>query len=100
MLKNINFKVNANETVAFVGKSGVGKTTVFKLLCNMYDDYKGKITIDGIDIKELDKESIRGNITIVNQNPYIFNMSIKDNLRLVKKILLIKKLKMPVKWLA
>ncbi len=51
----------------------------------MYDNYKGTITIDDIDIKELDKNSIRGNITIVSQNPYIFNMSIKDNLKLVKQ---------------
>lgn len=51
----------------------------------MYDNYKRKITIDGIDIKELDKDSIRGNITIVSQNPYIFNMSIRDNLKLVKR---------------
>ena len=51
----------------------------------MYDNYEGTITIDGINIKELDKDSIRGNITIVSQNPYIFNMSIKDNLKLVKK---------------
>lgn len=50
----------------------------------MYDNYEGTITIDGIDIKELDKDSIRGNITIVSQNPYIFNMTIKENLKLVK----------------
>lgn len=93
VLKNINLKVNSNETVAFVGKSGVGKTTVFKLLCKMYDDYKGKITIDGIDIRELDRESIRGNITIVSQNPYVFNMSIKDNLKLVKKDITDKEIK-------
>ena len=84
VLKNLSFKVKANETVAFVGKSGAGKTTIFKLLCKMYDDYKGSITIENTNIKELDKDSIRGNITIVSQNPYIFNMSIKDNLRLVK----------------
>ena len=84
VLKNLSFKINANETVAFVGKSGTGKTTIFNLLCKMYDVKKGTITIDGVDIKELDKDSIRGNITIISQNPYIFNMSIKDNLRLVK----------------
>lgn len=50
----------------------------------MYDIKKGDITIDGISIKDLDKDSIRGNITIISQNPYIFNMSIRDNLRLVK----------------
>ena len=85
VLNNLNFKVHANETVAFVGKSGAGKTTIFNLLCKMYDNYEGTITIDEINIKDLDKESIRGNITIVSQNPYIFNMSIKDNLKLVKK---------------
>lgn len=85
VLKNISFKVNANETVAFVGKSGTGKTTIFNLLCKMYDVNSGVITIDGIDIKKLDKDTIRGNITIISQNPYIFNMSIKDNLRLVKE---------------
>ncbi len=59
----------------------------------MYDNYQGKITIDNIDIKELDKDSIRGNITIVSQNPYIFNMSIKDNLKLVKENLTNKEMK-------
>ena len=84
VLDKLSFKVNANETVGFVGKSGVGKTTIFNLLCKMYDINSGKITIDGIDINELDEESIRSNITIISQNPYIFNMSIKDNLKLVK----------------
>ena len=93
VLNNLNFKVNANETVAFVGKSGAGKTTIFNLLCKMYDNYDGLITIDGINIKELDKDSIRGNITIVSQNPYIFNMSIKDNLKLVKNNLTDKEMK-------
>ena len=85
VLNNLNFKVNANETVAFVGKSGAGKTTIFNLLCKIYDNYEGIITMDGINIKKLNKDTIRGNITIVSQNPYIFNMSIKDNLKLVKK---------------
>ena len=85
ILKDLSFKINANETVAFVGKSGVGKTTIFNLLCKMYNVNEGQIAIDDIDIQELDKESIRGNITIISQNPYIFNMSIRDNLRLVKK---------------
>ena len=85
VLKKTSFKVEANSTVAFVGKSGSGKTTVFNLLCKLYDIDSGKITIDGVDINELDKDSIRGNITIINQSPYIFNVSIKDNLRLVKE---------------
>ena len=85
VLDDLSFKIKPKETVAFVGKSGAGKTTIFNLLCKMYDVDEGKVTIDGIDIRDLDKDSIRGNITIVSQNPYIFNLSIKDNLKLVKK---------------
>ena len=93
VLDNLSFKVNANETVGFVGKSGVGKTTIFSLLCKMYEVKQGLITIDGVDINELDEDSIRGNITIIGQNPYIFNMSIKDNLKLVKNNLTEKEMK-------
>lgn len=85
VIDNMNFKIKANSTVAFVGKSGAGKTTVFNLLCKMYNVESGTITIDGVNINDLDKDSIRGNITIISQNPYIFNMSIKENLRLVKE---------------
>ena len=85
VLKDVNFKIKSGETVAFVGKSGAGKTTIFNLLCKMYDIENGNIYIDGNDISVLDKESIRGNITIISQNPYIFNMSIRDNLKLVKE---------------
>lgn len=84
VLDNLNLKINANKTYGIVGKSGEGKTTVFNLLCKLYNHQSGLITIDGEDINSLDEESIRGNITIINQNPYIFNLSIKDNLRLVK----------------
>ena len=84
VLDNLNLKINANKTYGIVGKSGEGKTTVFNLLCKLYNHQSGLITIDGEDINSIDEESIRGNITIINQNPYIFNLSIKDNLRLVK----------------
>ena len=84
-MNHLNLKVHENEKVGFVGKSGAGKTTIFNLLCKMYDNYEGDIFIDNYNIKNLDKDSIRGNITIVQQNPYIFNMSIRDNLKLVKK---------------
>ena len=85
VLKDVSFKIKANTTTGFVGKSGAGKTTIFSLLCKMYDNYEGLITIDGNDIKTLDKDSIRGNITVISQNPYIFNLSIKENLQLVKE---------------
>ncbi len=84
VLKNLSFKIKENETVAFVGKSGVGKTTIFSLICKLYNIDKGQILLDNNDIQNLDEESIRNNVTIISQNPYIFNMSIKDNLRLVK----------------
>lgn len=98
VLSNLSFKVNANSTVAFVGKSGAGKSTIFNLIDKMYDIDSGEILIDGVNINELDKDSIRNNITVINQNPYIFNLSIKDNLKLVKEDLtdeeMIKALKM------
>lgn len=84
VLNKLSFNVKANETVGFVGKSGSGKTTIFNLLCKMYDIDDGEIKIDGYNIDTLDEDSIRGNITIISQNPYIFNMSIRDNLKLVK----------------
>lgn len=84
VLNKLNLKIEENKTYGIVGKSGEGKTTMFNLLCKLYDNQEGSILLDGVDIKELDEESIRGNITIISQNPYIFNLSIKDNLRLVK----------------
>lgn len=84
VLNKLNLKIEENKTYGIVGKSGEGKTTMFNLLCKLYDNQAGSILLDGVDIKELDEESIRGNITIISQNPYIFNLSIKDNLRLVK----------------
>lgn len=84
ILKNVNFKIHANETVSFVGKSGSGKTTIFNLLARLYDPENGEILMDDINIKDLDKDTLRGNLSIISQNPYIFNMSIRDNLRLVK----------------
>lgn len=85
VLDNISFKIKHNETVSFVGKSGAGKTTIFNLLAKMYDIDSGEILIDGINIKELDCDSIRGNISIITQNPYIFNMTIRENLTIVKE---------------
>ena len=84
ILHGISFKVNANETVAFVGKSGSGKTTVFSLLNKLYNVDSGTILIDGHDINTLTRDSIRNNMSYISQNPYIFNLSIRDNLLLVK----------------
>lgn len=85
ILNDINLKINSGEMIGIVGKSGAGKTTIFNLLCKMYSVKSGKILIENENIEELDEESIRGNITIISQNPYIFNLSIRDNLKLVKE---------------
>ena len=85
VLKEISFKINPNETVSFVGKSGSGKTTIFNLISKLYYSKKGEILLDEININKLDKDVIRGNISVISQNPYIFNMSIKDNLKVVKE---------------
>ena len=84
ILKNLSFKISANETVAFVGKSGGGKTTIFSLLDRLYTVKDGEILIDGININNLDKDSIRDNISIITQSPYIFNFTIKENLKIAK----------------
>ena len=97
VLKGVSFTVNPDETVAFVGKTGSGKTTIFNLLCKMYEVEKGEILIDNVNINELDKDTIRGNITVISQSPYIFNMSIKDNLKLVKPNLTNKEMKEALK---
>ena len=84
ILKGLNLKIDSGKTYGIVGKSGSGKTTIFNLLNKLYNVNSGSISIDGKNINDLNEKSIRGNITIISQNPYIFNMSIKDNLKLVK----------------
>lgn len=84
VLKGINFKINEKETIGIVGKSGVGKTTIFNLLNKLYRVDDNSIYIDGIDINELNENTIRESVSTITQNPYIFNMSIKDNLKIVK----------------
>ncbi len=68
-----------------MGKSGSGKSTIFHLIASLYYPNQGNIFIDGIPITELDKSSIRGNLSIISQNPYIFNMSIKENFTVIKE---------------
>lgn len=84
ILKDLSFTIDAKDTVAIVGASGAGKTTIFNLITKGYDIDSGSLLFDDININDLDEETIRKNVSIINQSPYIFNMSIKDNLKLVK----------------
>lgn len=84
VLSNLNLIMKPHQKIAIVGKSGNGKSTVFNLLLRYFDPTKGTITIDGINIKNLSEESLRKNISIIRQSPFLFNMSIIDNLKLVK----------------
>ena len=82
-LHNVNFKVHPHTKTAIIGMSGGGKSTIFKLLLRYYDHYDGNILIDNINIKDFSEKSLRNAITIVNQEPILFNMSIKDNLLMI-----------------
>ena len=84
VLKNINFEIKPNSTIGFVGKSGAGKTTIFNLISKLYTIDSGEILIDNENINDYSESTIRGNISVITQEPYIFNMSIKENIKIVK----------------
>ena len=84
ILNDISFEIKAKKKNALVGMSGSGKTTIFKLLLKQYDNYDGQILIDGYDIRDFSEKSLRNTISVVNQEPMLFNMSIKENLLMVK----------------
>lgn len=86
VLKDISFKVKKGEKVGVVGYTGSGKTTLMKLLTRFYDSQKGKITIDGKDIKEINRMSLRRQIGTVYQEPFLFNASLKENITLFEDI--------------
>ena len=80
ILKDISFKIPIGKTVAFVGSSGSGKTTITNLLLRFYDVTSGKICIDGADIKDVTLESLRAQIGVVSQDVLLFNETIKYNI--------------------
>ena len=80
VLKGVSFKVKANETVAFVGSTGSGKTTILSLICRNYDIQKGQILIDGIDIKKIKISSLRRHFGQMLQDVFLFAGTIKSNI--------------------
>ena len=76
VLKNINLIISPGETVAFVGKSGAGKTTLVSLIPRFYGDFTGNLTIDGIDLEEYEINNLRSHISLVGQNITLFNDTI------------------------
>ena len=80
VLKNIEMKIKPGQTFALVGPSGGGKTTICHLIPHFYQVEKGRILLDGMDIRDITLESLRRNIGIVQQDIYLFNASIRDNI--------------------
>lgn len=93
LISDLNLSLPTNKKIAIVGKSGMGKSTLFNMLLRYFDPIKGKITIDGVDLLSLSEESLNNIISIIRQNPFIFNMSIKENFEIVKPDITIDEIK-------
>jgi ATP-binding cassette, subfamily B, multidrug efflux pump len=82
VLRDVSFKINPGEKIAFVGATGAGKTSIISLISRLYDIQKGEILIDGINIKHMDQHDLRGNLATVLQDVFLFTGDIKSNIRL------------------
>ena len=92
-LNKFNIKLEPNKKIAIVGKSGSGKSTLFNLITRIFDPIDGKILLDGVDIKELTEDSLRNNISIIRQEPFIFNRTIKENFMLMDENITLKQIR-------
>lgn len=81
VLKNVSFKVNPGDSIALVGATGAGKTTIINLLSRFYDVTDGSVLIDGIDVRSVTLESLRGQMGIMLQDTFLFSDTIKENIR-------------------
>jgi ATP-binding cassette, subfamily B, multidrug efflux pump len=82
VLRDVSFTIDPGDTVAFVGHTGAGKTTISSLLLRFYDVQKGAIRIDGVDIREMDLAQLRRRYGVVLQDPFLFSGTVADNIRL------------------
>ncbi len=82
VLRDVSFTIDPGETVAFVGHTGAGKTTIISLLLRFYDVQKGAIRIDGVDIRDMDLALLRRRYGVVLQDPFLFSGTVADNIRL------------------
>ncbi len=80
-LDGVSLEIKPGETVAFVGPSGAGKTTIIQMILRFYDPQSGRITFDGIDLRNLNREDFRSQVALVPQDPVIFAASARDNIR-------------------
>jgi len=80
-LERFSLRVEPGETVALVGPSGAGKTTVFQLLLRFYDPAAGRVLLDGVNLRDADPDAVRGRIGLVSQDPVIFGADVWDNIR-------------------
>ncbi len=85
VLKNISFKIKKGQTIAILGATGTGKSSLVHLLPALYDYSEGSIKIDGHELKEIDRKWLRKNIGIVLQEPFLFSKSVRENIRLAHK---------------
>ena len=92
-LNDLDLKIEPNKKVAIVGKSGNGKSTLFNLLLRYFDASEGEVLIDNINIKDLTEKSLRNNISIIRQAPFLFNLTILDNFKLVDETVTLKKVR-------
>lgn len=93
ILKNFNIKIEPNKKIAIVGASGQGKSTIFNLLTRIFDANEGEILIDNINIKDLKEDELRKHISIIRQEPFVFNRSIKENFELINENITLKQIR-------
>ena len=84
-LNKFNLELQPNKKIAIVGKSGQGKSTIFNLLTRVFDPTNGSILLDGINISDLTESELRKNISIIRQEPFVFNKSIRENFQLINQ---------------